>query len=313
MKIALIVPFLDEERYMRRFLDSLERQRRPPDRVLLVDDGSADGSPRIASDFADRRPYASLLTRPQRDDTSDRLAAAGEYQAFQWAAQRLDGDYDVVAKLDADLVLTPETLATVERELEADPRLGIAGAYLSVEAGGTQVRERCPPYHVRGATKFYRRDCLHEIAPVPAILGWDTIDESAARLHGWRTASFAIDGGDPVHLRPTGAVDGRLRAFRRWGACAYAAGFHPAWLFLSAARQLSERPWGLSGASFLAGWALAALQRRPRAAPEIRAHLRREQGARVRAALLTRPSRLRRGAGEGPEKVPEAAPRSGPD
>ncbi|MDQ6805452.1 MAG: glycosyltransferase family 2 protein [Actinomycetota bacterium] len=283
MRLAVIVPFLNEGLYLEGFLSSLERQTRPPDRLLLVDDGSEDASPDIASAFADGHPYASALRRPSRPPEDDRLAGAHEYQAFQWALGHLDGDCDVVAKLDADLELPPKSLATIEARLDSDPQLGIAGAYLSVRGRrGATVREHSPPYHVRGATKFYRRACLRDISPVPAILGWDTIDEAKARMLGWSTASFEVPGGDPIHLRPTGAADGSLRAFWRWGACAYAAGFHPLWVLLGAARRVAIRPPVIGGGAYLTGWVLAALRRPPRAEPRVRSYLRHEQLQRLR-------------------------------
>jgi biofilm PGA synthesis N-glycosyltransferase PgaC len=278
VRIALVVPFLNEEAHLGVLLDSIERQSRPPERLLLVDDGSSDGSAEIVSRFASRHSFASSLARPPRPPARDRLATASEFEAFQWAAEQLDGEFDVVAKLDADIDLTPETLATVDREMTADEQLGIAGVYLSVAGPlGELIRERCPPYHVRGATKFYRRACLEEIAPIEAILGWDTIDELKARMHGWRTASFGVPGGDPVHLRPTGADGGSLRAFQRWGVCAYAAGAHPLWMLLGTARRVTDRPRVLGAAAYLGGWVLAVLRRQPRAEPAVRAQARREQ------------------------------------
>lgn len=284
MRIAVVVPFLDEEAHLGALLDSIAGQTRIPDRLLLVDDGSYDASVEIAEGFAGRHPYATVLRRPPRPPAADRLATASEYVAFNWGVERLDGDYDVVAKVDADLELTPQTIATLERALEADPSLGLVGAYLSVAgADGERVRERCPPYHVRGGTKFYRRACLDEIAPVPAILGWDTIDESVARMRGWRTASVEIPGGDPLHRRPTGSFDGSLRAFSRWGVCAYAAGFHPLWILLGTGARLKDRPQVLGAAAYAAGWAAAAGRRRPRVRREVREHVRREQLRRIRS------------------------------
>ncbi len=300
MRMLIVAPFRDEATFLPRFLRSLERQTRRPDRLVLVDDGSADDSAALARAFAERHAWATLLARPRRPAGRDRLARAAELAAFQWALARADdGAAELVGKLDADLELTPGTFAALEAAFAADPRLGISGALLSVrDADGTTRRERCPPGHVRGATKLYRRACLEAIAPVPAILGWDTIDEAAARLHGWRTASMAIPGGDPLHLRPTGAASGLLRAQRRWGTCAWAIGAHPAWVALSALRRAGERPRVLSGAAFAAGWALAPLRGVPRADAAVRRQVRREQRSRLRDAGLglSRPPAGRRAA-----------------
>jgi glycosyltransferase involved in cell wall biosynthesis len=286
MKMLCVVSFLNEERHLPVLLESIAGQQRRPDLLLLVDDGSTDRSAEITAAFAEGRHDVSLLRRPRRPRQRDRLAAAAELQSFRWALSQTPGDWELIAKMDADLQLSPDLLATLERAFAGDPELGIAGAVLSVRgAGGELLRERCPAGHVRGATKFYRRACLEQIAPIPPILGWDTIDEIAARGHGWRTESFECALGDTVHLRPTGAGDGMLRAHRRWGACAWGIGQHPLWIGMSAARRVRDRPRVLGSVAFLAGWAGAALRRSPRAAGEVRAFGRREQLRRIRALI----------------------------
>jgi poly-beta-1,6-N-acetyl-D-glucosamine synthase len=279
LRIVCVVPFLDEEIHMPAFLESLVSQDRFPDLVLLVDDGSSDGSAAIASNFAAARPNVRLLRRERQSRGRDRLADASELRSFGWGVSKIRERWDVVVKMDADLQLGPDVFATLEQAFIVTPDLGIAGARLSVidPSSGACVRERCPSHHVRGATKFYRRDCLEEISPIPPILGWDTIDEIDARRHGWQTGSLACGRGDTIHLRPTGASDGKLRAHYRWGACAYGIGQHPLWVALSAARRLGDRPRVLGSAAFLAGWCSGLVRRRPRAAADIRAFGRREQ------------------------------------
>lgn len=290
MRIAVITPFLNEQAYLGRYLAGMERQERPPDLLLLVDDGSDDGSPEIAADFAGRHPYARLLRRPSRPPERDRLATASELRSFQWGLEHLDEDIEVVAKLDADIELTPATLRTLEEAFTRDPLLGVAGPYLSAPgADGVLVRQRGRPEHVAGPVKFYRRRCHQEMGPITPILGWDTVDDFAARRAGWRTASLAMPDGDPVHLRPMGSHDGRLRAWRRWGLCAWGSGQHPLHVLLVAAQRLSDRPPVAGSLNYVFGYVRAAARRSPRVDPELRAFVRREQMARVG-------TRLRRGA-----------------
>ena len=292
MRIVIIVPFHNEERYLGEALDSVAAQTRPPDRLILVDDGSDDGSYRLAEDFARDHPYATVLRRPPRPPGRDRLAAASELLAFQWAVDGLDEPWDVVAKIDADVRLTAGLLATIEQRLEEDPTLGLAGSFLSeAGSGGALVRLRIRDEHVHGATKFYRRDCYEDIAPIPAFLGWDMIDEVRARMRGWRTASFAMPGGDPIHLRPRGTHDGLLQGFRRWGRGAYATGEHPLHVVLHSALRCRERPPFLGGANYFLGWVLAAVSRAPRAEPELRSRVRQEQMRRIRRRVSGRAAR----------------------
>jgi glycosyltransferase involved in cell wall biosynthesis len=280
--------FLNEEPLLPRLLDSIRRQTRPPDRLLLVDDGSSDASPAIASRFARRHPYANALRRPPRTHEVDRLTNAAELKAFQWAVHQLDEPADVIAKLDADLELPPRFFECMLRALEQDPRLGLAGASLSVlSAGGVARPERSAPWHVRGATKFYRRACWEQIAPLPAILGWDTVDEARARMHGWRVGNVPLPDGNLLHLRPTGTYDGALRGFRRRGAAAWGYGAHPLNVLASAAIRMRDRPRVLGGAAYLGGWLRPAIRRDARAEPDVVSFVRREQRQRMRQ-LVTR-------------------------
>jgi poly-beta-1,6-N-acetyl-D-glucosamine synthase len=282
VNLVVVVPFLNEEEHLGTMLASVAAQERPPDKLVLVDDGSTDRSPDIAAAFGAERSYAVVLRRPVRPVERDRMVKAAELEAFEWGVAHVTEPWDVAAKLDADLELTPGFLAEIERRFAADPRLGVAGAYLSVLRYGAVSRQRCPPSHVEGATSFYRRECFEQIFPLPPMLGWDTIDEVRARNRGWRTQSFSIPSGDPLLLRRTGSHDGVLRGFRRSGLAAWAYGAHPLHVLASALVRTKYRPRPLGGVNYLIGWAGAALTRHPRAEREVRRTVRRESIARLR-------------------------------
>jgi biofilm PGA synthesis N-glycosyltransferase PgaC len=290
LRIAIVVPFRDEERHLGDLLTSMASQTRPPDQLVLVDDGSSDGSPAVARAFATRFAWASVVRRPTRRVGRDRLAAGAALQAFAWGVERAGASWDVIAKVDADLHLTPRTLETLENAFLRDPTLGVAGPFLSVRRPGGPER-RMPRDQVQGATRFYRRACFEQISPIPAILGWDTIDVIRARLAGWRTESFEIPGGDPIHRRPMGTHDGLLRGWRRWGRCAWSFGEHPLHVAAIAVQRIGDRPAGLGSANYVAGWLAAAIARAPRAEPAVRAYVREDQLRRLRRRLAGRPTR----------------------
>jgi poly-beta-1,6-N-acetyl-D-glucosamine synthase len=289
MRLTLIVSFLNEARFLPRLLASIERQTRPPDRLVLVDDGSSDGSGELAAAFAARHDYAVALRRPARAREADRLAGAAELRSFEWAVAQLDEEWDVLAKLDADLELNHRHLEVILEEMRRDPALGVAGACLAdVDEDGAASGQPAPRWHVRGATKFYRRECYEQIQPIPAHLGWDMIDEVKARRAGWRTESFELPDGDTLHLRPTGLYDGRMRAYRRWGGCAWGYGAHPAFVLLGAIKRLTRRPYGLGAVLYTVGYAEAAWRGRPRVDRETRRFVRREEARQVLATLAPR-------------------------
>ena len=149
----------------------------------------------------------------------------------------------MIAKVDADLELAPGAIAGIEAAFAAEPELGLAGLDCTRRARtACCAREHVPSFHVRGATKFYRRACLEQISPVPAILGWDTIDEVHARRLGWTTRSLALDGPPTLHLRPPGAHDGVGRGFRRWGECAWAYGADPVGVLAGGVHRMRRPP-----------------------------------------------------------------------
>ena len=77
--------FLNEEQLLPRMLASLARQTRSPELLLLVDDGSSEGSSALADAFARDHGYARLVRRPRGAASVDRLAQAAELIAFHWS------------------------------------------------------------------------------------------------------------------------------------------------------------------------------------------------------------------------------------
>lgn len=299
--MAVVVTFLNEERYLPAFLESLASQTRPPESVVLFDDGSTDASAAIAADFVRRHPEARLMRRPPRPPERDRLVAGSEFSSFQEAVASLGREHDIVAKVDADLLLTPELFAEVTAAFAADPQLGLTGPYLRERAAdGTLKRIRWRPEHVAGATKFYRRRCYDDVYPLPPLLNLDMVDEAKARSRGWRTASFDSAGGDPLHLRPEATQDGVLRGLRRRGMAEYVSGGHPLLVLYMGLQRLSRPPRVVGTLHYYAGWALAATHRVPRFDTELRELRRREQLLRVRkrvAEEIERTRRVRRSRG----------------
>jgi glycosyltransferase involved in cell wall biosynthesis len=279
--------FQDEERFLPTFLSSLAAQTRRPDHVYLVDDGSRDRSAELAGAYAATAAAVTLVRRPVRPAEQDRLAGAAELKAFQAVVEDLEPTWEVLAKMDADLDLSPRTIETIEAAFLDEPRLGIAGAFLDeFDATGARTTVIGGEGHVRGATKFYRRGCWLDISPIPATLGWDTLDEIVARHHGWRTRSVVVPGGQPIHLRPVGTHGSILRSFRRWGECSYGYGAHPLQaLYYGVKLGVTRRPRIVGGVNYVAGWLGCYARRAPRAGPELRRIVRAEQLGRARSRL----------------------------
>jgi len=214
-RYALITPVRDEERYVGTMIDSMLAQQPLPAKWVIVDDGSADKTVEIVRSYARRYPFIDLMCLPARN----RRMPGGE-GAVPSALRRLKlGEFEFVARFDADLVFSPDYIANVLAEFERDPRLGVAGGGLYTENNGVLKLERDPDFHVRGALKLYRRQCLEEIGGLTTQIGWDTMDEVYAWMYGWKTRSFYQY--KVLHRRPTGGGIHASRVYWERGKAEY--------------------------------------------------------------------------------------------
>jgi glycosyl transferase family 2 len=85
-RLSIVVPFYDVEQYIEACLDSLARQTYPDFEVILVDDGSRDGSAGIARAFCAKDDRFRLVTQQNRGLGPARNTgvehAQGDYLAF---------------------------------------------------------------------------------------------------------------------------------------------------------------------------------------------------------------------------------------
>ena len=96
--ISLIIPFYNSESTLPRCLASVEGQSIDKNsiEVILVNDGSDDGSAEIAKDFASRNMFATIITQPHGGSAAARnsgiTAARGKYIAFLDSDDTLSAD-----------------------------------------------------------------------------------------------------------------------------------------------------------------------------------------------------------------------------
>jgi glycosyltransferase involved in cell wall biosynthesis len=302
-RLLLITPARDEAAHLERTVRAVAAQTRPPDLWLIVDDGSADGTPQLLERLASEVPFLRALQAPPRRQVAgeDGLALAAEAVAFNAALATVDGgQFTHVGKLDADVELPPEYLERLLERFEAEPGLGIAGGVLLERERGEWQPTKVPANHVRGALKLYSRECLETIGGVQERLGWDTIDETYARMRGFETRS--LPELQARHHRPVATRGGTLRGRARHGHCAYILRHSPWWVALRSLKVACLRPRVLSGAAFLYGYARAAVRREDRVEDEqYRRFVARELRGRALAAGSPRGRFLKGGE---PAKVP---------
>lgn len=96
--ISLIIPFYNSEETLQKCLDSVAAQTVDKEKleVILVNDGSTDGSEEIARKFASEKTFATIITRSHGGSGAARnsgiTAARGKYIAFLDADDSLSAD-----------------------------------------------------------------------------------------------------------------------------------------------------------------------------------------------------------------------------
>jgi biofilm PGA synthesis N-glycosyltransferase PgaC len=283
--LLVVTPVFNEAAHLERTAAAVAAQDRVPDRWVIVDDGSTDGTVDLARRLEAELDFVTFVRAPQQGGPSrDNLALAKEARAFNLGLRTAGWqDFDFVGKLDGDVELPAGWFAALLDRLAADPRLGLAGGRLVEPRPGGWKLLPIPDHHVHGAVKLYRGTCLTVIGGVQERLGWDTIDEVYARMHGYTTHSER----DLVarHHRPFASADGRLRGMARHGECAWILHYGAGWVLLRSSKAARERPRVLSGLAYGFGYARAAIRRVPRVPdPEFRRFVRAELRRRMRAA-----------------------------
>jgi len=289
-RVLLITPARDEADHLEATVRAVAAQTRPPERWLIVDDGSTDGTAELLARLAEQVSFLEVRQAPPRQhrDGEDGLATAAEAVAFNAALAdvELEG-FTHIGKLDADVELPPDYLERLLGRFAAEPDLGIAGGTLLESEGGAWRPTKVPANHVRGALKLYSRECFAAIGGIEERLGWDTIDETYARMRGFETRS--LPELQARHHRPVGTRGGALRGRARHGHCAYILRYGFWWVALRSLKVACQRPRGLSGLAFLYGYLRAALLRQGRVEDEdYRRFVSRELRGRVRAAANPR-------------------------
>ena len=111
--VSYIVPVYNGEAYLAEALDSILAQTLPALEVLVVDDGSSDGTPAVARRYGNRITY---LRQPH----------AGQSVARNHGVRVARGDF--LAFLDADDLAHPTKLARQVARFEARPELDLCKA-----------------------------------------------------------------------------------------------------------------------------------------------------------------------------------------
>lgn len=182
--VSVIIPAYNAERYLSAALDSVLNQTLPPHEVIVVDDGSTDGTAEICHRYGNRIVYIQQENQGQAGARNTAIkAATGAFVALH----------------DADDLCSPERL---ERQAQAlverpDAVACFTGHWVFDEQGetgrypGKPQHANSPPEHFAAWLLVHPITCMFRRAAVPDVqfprgvnLAEDMIFMALLRRHG---------------------------------------------------------------------------------------------------------------------------------
>lgn len=116
MRVSIALASYDGAAFVEEFLESLARQTRRPDELVVCDDCSQDDTPARVERFAERAPFHVTLERNPRN--------LGSTPNFEKALGLCSGD--VILFADQDDVWHDNKIETLVDVFETNPRVGLA-------------------------------------------------------------------------------------------------------------------------------------------------------------------------------------------
>jgi glycosyltransferase involved in cell wall biosynthesis len=271
---VVITPARDEAKSLPRLAASLAGQTVLPERWLIVDNGSTDGTLAIAEELAREHGWIEVLTMPGTDRP---VRGGAVVRAFHFGLAALPEQADIVVNLNADISFESDYFARLLGAFAADPKLGMVSGSCYEEVDGEWRQRHVTGTTVWGAARAYRRTCLDDVLPLEERMSWDGIDEMKAHAAGWHTT--ALTDLPFRHHREEGERDGSRRLARTaQGRAAHYIGYRPSYLVLRSLHHARREP---SALFMIWGYASSVARREQQIAdPAVRAQLRKRQSLR---------------------------------
>ncbi len=220
MNYYIVIPAHNEEAFIALTLQSLLSQTLLPKKIVIVNDNSTDKTAGIVLDYAKENPFITLANKTS---SAIHLPGSKVIQAFHKGFETLDNDYDIIVKLDADLILPDNYFERISSIFEKDPKVGMAGGFAFIEKNGDWILENLTDKdHIRGAFKAYRKELFLQMGNLKPAMGWDTVDELLAKFYGWKVVTDA--SLKVKHLKPTGANYNKTARYKQ-GEAFYTLGY----------------------------------------------------------------------------------------
>jgi glycosyltransferase involved in cell wall biosynthesis len=220
MKYYIIIPAYNEEAFITLTLQSLVAQTVLPSKIIVVNDNSTDKTEEIVSSFSEKFPFITLVNKK-----SDAIHLPGSkvIQAFHEGEKHIDDHYDILVKVDADLIFPNNYFGTIIKHFQSNSKIGMVGGFCYIEKNGDWILENLTDKdHIRGALKAYKKETYKQIGGLKPSMGWDTVDELLCKFYNWKVVTD--ESLHVKHLKPTGASYTKSARYKQ-GEAFYSLGY----------------------------------------------------------------------------------------
>lgn len=201
LKYCIIIPARNEEKFIGQTLQSIVEQTFLPSELIVVNDNSTDKTAEIVDEFSLKFPFIKIIHSENQENKHE--PGTKIIEAFYKGFDQLKTDWDVVTKLDADVILPNNYFEKIIHAFQINPKIGIAGGLVFIHKNEEWIYEKISnKKHIRGAIKSYSKSCFTKMGGIKKSIGWDTVDELLAQFYGFEIAVFS--DLEVKLLKPTG-------------------------------------------------------------------------------------------------------------
>lgn len=270
----IITPVKDEEKYIEFTIKSMLKQTIKPLQWAIVDDGSTDNTAKIIKTYAEKHPWIKGV---YGKDQGQRMPGVRHIKAFYQGLSALDvKEWDYIVKLDGDLSFEKDYFENCFMRFHDKPKLGIGGGVILNVSDDKLIPEKHPLFHIRGATKIYKRECWEAIGGIVVSQCYDTVDEVRANMMGFQTRSFTDI--ELIHHRYTGSAYGKWGSSVKNGMANYLSGYHPLFMIVKCGKRFLQNPYSIDALGLGYGYIKGYVKNIPKAVDsETIKYLRRQQ------------------------------------
>lgn len=201
LKFSVIIPCFNEEKYIQSCIETILNQTLLPNQLIIVNDGSTDNTVNIVKKIQEKVDFITIVHTEKQPKFEPGTKIV---QAFKKGLE-VAKNWDVVFKIDADLMFPTNYFESVIDTYKKDAKVGMAGGLVYIQQNGEWIFETVTnKNHLRGAIKSYRKECYEAMNGIRESIGWDTIDVILAQFYGYKL-KILTDLKVKMH-KPTGAL-----------------------------------------------------------------------------------------------------------